>query len=93
MDHTAYDAYMFLIEATDSNKPDGKKVILHTGDFRGHGRSGKRILEIIKYYVHKNGRKVDVLVSEGTIYGIYFREIMEIAKNCVYIVDIFNRNG
>jgi len=67
VDHSAYDAYMFLIEATDESKPNGKKVILHTGDFRGHGRRGNRTLDVIKYYVHKNERKVDVLVSEGTM--------------------------
>ena len=30
IDHSAFDAYMFIVEA------DGKRV-LHTGDFRGHG--------------------------------------------------------
>jgi len=67
VDHSAYDAYMFLIEASDNSKPTGKKVILHTGDFRGHGRRGKRTLDIIRWYIHKNGRKVDVLVTEGTM--------------------------
>lgn len=67
IDHSAYDAYMFLIEADDAKKETGKKVILHTGDFRGHGRRGNRTLDIIKYYIHRNNRKVDVLVSEGTM--------------------------
>lgn len=59
VDHSAYDAYMFLIEATDASKSNGKKVILHTGDFRGHGRRGNKTLDVIKWYVHKNDRKVD----------------------------------
>ena len=62
VDHSAYDAYMYLIEA------DGK-VILHTGDFRGHGYRGSKMLKVIEYYVHKNGRKVDYLITEGTMMG------------------------
>lgn len=76
VDHSAYDAYMFLIEAADENKPNGKKVILHTGDFRGHGRRGNRTLDVIKYYVHKNGRKVDVLITEGTMMSRLTEKVM-----------------
>ena len=67
VDHSAYDAYMFLVEADDPTSETGKKVILHTGDFRGHGRRGKAMLPVIKYYVHKNGRKVNTLITEGTM--------------------------
>lgn len=76
VDHSAYDAYMFLIEAADDSKPNGKKVILHTGDFRGHGRRGNRTLDVIKWYVHKDGRKVDVLVSEGTMMSRLDEKVM-----------------
>jgi len=62
VDHSAYDAYMYLVEA------DGKTA-LHTGDFRGHGYRGNKMPDVIKYYVHKNGRKVDYLVIEGTMMG------------------------
>ena len=62
VDHSAYDAYMYLIEA------DGK-VILHTGDFRGHGYRGSKMLKVIEHYVHKDGRKVDYLITEGTMMG------------------------
>lgn len=55
VDHSAYDAYMFLIEA-------GGKRILHTGDFRTHGFRGKGVLPTIGRHV---GR-VDVLIIEGT---------------------------
>lgn len=41
VDHSAFDSYMFLIEA------DGKKI-LHTGDFRTHGQRGKAVLQSIK---------------------------------------------
>lgn len=56
VDHSAYDAYMFLIEA------DGKKV-LHTGDFRMHGFRGKGVEKALVKYV---GR-VNVLITEGTL--------------------------
>ena len=79
VDHSAYDAYMYLIEAEDDTSETGKKVIVHTGDFRGHGRRGKAMLKIIDYYIHKHGetaihndkdkrcRKVDILITEGTM--------------------------
>lgn len=75
VDHSAYDAYMFLIEALDEEKASGKKVIVHTGDFRGHGRRGKAMLKMIDYYIHqnrkyypgKNKREVDILITEGTM--------------------------
>ena len=76
VDHSAYDAYMFLIEAADESKPNGKKIILHTGDFRGHGRRGNRTLDLIKYYVHNNNRKVDVLVTEGTMMSRLTENVM-----------------
>ncbi len=55
VDHSAYDAYMFLIEA------DGKRI-LHTGDFRTHGFRGKGVRAVLEKYVGK----IDALVCEGT---------------------------
>lgn len=55
VDHSAFDAHMFLIEC------DGKKV-LHTGDFRTHGQRGKAVIQAIEKYVGK----VDCLICEGT---------------------------
>ena len=57
-DHSACDAYMLLIEG------DGKKV-LHTGDFRLHGFTKERILAHLEKYVGK----VDVLITEGTLFS------------------------
>lgn len=76
VDHSAYDAYMFLIEASDDSKENGKRVFLHTGDFRGHGRRGNRTPDVIKYYVHKNHRKVDVLITEGTMMSRLTEQVM-----------------
>lgn len=57
--HSAYDAYMFLIEA------NGKRI-LHTGDFRGHGYLSKGLLPTIKKLILKRG-KIDFLITEGTM--------------------------
>ena len=54
VDHSAFDSYMFLIEA------DGKRI-LHTGDFRTHGPTGKDIPKLLK-----DLGKVDVLICEHT---------------------------
>ncbi len=56
VDHSAFDAYMFLIEC------DGKKL-LHTGDFRTHGQRGNAVIPAIEKYVGK----VDCLICEGTM--------------------------
>ncbi len=76
VDHSAYDAYMFLIEADDPNYENGKRVILHTGDFRGHGRLGKAMLHVIKSFVHRNGRKVNALITEGTMMSRMDEEVI-----------------
>lgn len=55
VDHSAYNACMFLIEG------EGKKI-LHTGDFRTHGFRGKGVLPVLRRYVGQ----VDVLIAEGT---------------------------
>lgn len=59
VDHSASDAYMFLIEA-------GGKRILHTGDFRLHGFRGKGMLPTLAKYIGK----VDVIITEGTNLGL-----------------------
>lgn len=54
VNHSAFDSYMFLIEA------DGKRI-LHTGDFRTHGPDGQDIHKILK-----DIGKVDILICEHT---------------------------
>lgn len=56
--HSAFDAYMFLIEC------DGKKI-LHTGDFRKHGYLGKGLLPTLIQHIGE----VDILITEGTMLG------------------------
>lgn len=54
VDHSSYNSCMYLIEG------DGKKV-LHTGDFRNHGRKK----DIFDEVINEIG-KVDLLITEGT---------------------------
>ena len=55
VDHSAFDAYMFLVEA------EGKRI-LYTGDFRDHGFIGKGFEPVLQNYVGK----VDAVICEGT---------------------------
>lgn len=58
VDHSACDAYMFLLEA------DGKRI-LYTGDFRLHGFRGKGVISALKTYV----KKVNAVITEGTTFS------------------------
>ncbi len=67
---------MFMIESPDDK---GKKVIVHTGDYRGHGfrgKDGNTMLKVIKHYIHKDGRKVDILITEGTMMSRMCEKVM-----------------
>ncbi|MCX6230850.1 MAG: hypothetical protein NTZ33_04845 [Bacteroidetes bacterium] len=55
VDHSAFDAYMFIIEADN-------KRILHTGDFRGHGFRSKGLIPTLEKYA----KNIDYIISEGT---------------------------
>lgn len=57
-DHSAFDAYMLLVEG-------GGKRILYTGDFRRHGRKSTLVDRIMA----KPPADIDVLVTEGTNLG------------------------
>lgn len=58
VDHSAYDAYSFLIEADD-------KRIFYSGDFRAHGRKAKLTDAIIS----NPPKNVDLLLLEGSTLG------------------------
>ena len=55
VDHSAFDAYAFKIEA-------GGVCVFHTGDFRTHGFRSKKLPEVFQKYVGE----VDYVVCEGT---------------------------
>ncbi len=57
IDHSSYNSGMILIES------NGKKI-LHTGDYRNHGRKGGLFTSTL----NKIG-EVDLLITEGTTFG------------------------
>jgi ribonuclease J len=81
-DHSAYDAYMFVVEG------DGKKV-LHTGDFRDHGQRGKSIDKGLPVFAGK----VDVLITEGTMFGRKDEEVMTEFQLKDQAIKIFKDNS
>lgn len=61
VDHSAYDAYMFLVKASGEH-------ILHTGDFREHGYRGSKMIDVInKLIFSKADGHIDTLIIEGTM--------------------------
>jgi len=54
-DHSAFDAYAFLVEA------EGKSIF-YSGDFRNHGRKEKAFW----WFTHNAPQQVDYLLLEGT---------------------------
>jgi len=58
MDHSAFDAYAFLIEVNG-------KSIFYSGDFRNHGRKAK----VFKWFIHNTKKHIDYLLLEGTTIG------------------------
>ncbi len=58
MDHSAVDAFGFLIEV------EGKRIY-YSGDFRAHGRRSK----IFEQFVAKPPADIDLLLMEGTMLG------------------------
>ena len=57
-DHSAFDAYSFLVEA------DGKSLF-YSADFRGHGRKAS----LFEQFLKTAPKQVDVLLMEGTTIG------------------------
>ena len=88
VDHSAFDARAFLIEA------EGKRVF-YSGDFRGHGR--KSIL--FKRMIENPPKKIDCLLMEGSMLGrgehLYNNEeeieerIVEILKESKTVTFLF----
>lgn len=65
VDHSAFDAYAFLIES------EGKRI-LHTGDFRMHGARGSKMSQVFEKYANN----LDALITEGTLLGRPAEKVM-----------------
>ena len=76
--HSAFDAYMFKIQAN-------RKTILHTGDFRQHGYLGQGLKGTLRKFIGQ----VDVLISEGTMLGRLEEKVLtenEIKRNTAEVL-------
>jgi ribonuclease J len=58
MDHSAFDAYAFLVEG-------GGKRVLYSGDFREHGRKQKAF----QWFLANVPKEMDMLLLEGSMFG------------------------
>ncbi len=67
VDHSAYDAFMFIVEAEG-------KTIVHTGDYRTHGRLGKDFFPRLENVLA--GKTVDALITEGTMMSRLGEEVL-----------------
>lgn len=81
-DHSAFDAYSFLIESQG-------KSIFYSGDFRGHGRKEK----VFKWFLQNAPQNVDALLLEGTAIsedGIPFKTETDIENE---LLEVFRQPG
>lgn len=79
-DHSAFDAYSFLVEA-------GDKSLFYSGDFRSHGRKAKAFY----WFTHNAPKNVDYLLLEGTTISRgneQFKTETEIEND---LVDVFEQ--
>lgn len=58
VDHSAYDAYAFLVEA-------GGQRLFYSGDFRGHGRKAS----LFERFIRHPPKNIDLLLLEGSSLG------------------------
>ncbi len=82
VDHSAYHSCLYLIEG------DGLRII-HTGDYRNHGRKGVGFLNSLK----KIG-PVDLLITEGTTFGRSndeFKTEDELEKEAYSIFEMYEQ--
>jgi ribonuclease J len=81
-DHSAFDAYSFLVEANG-------KSLFYSGDFRSHGRKAKAFY----WFTHNAPHNVDYLLLEGTTIirdNTPFKTEPEIEKE---LVEVFKQKG
>ena len=81
--HSAYESYMFLIEA------QGKRI-LHTGDFRDHGYLGKGLLAMIDKFILSQG-KIDFLITEGTMLSRLGEKVLHENQLKNKVIEVMNQ--
>lgn len=81
-DHSAFDAYSFLVEA------DGKSLF-YSGDFRSHGRKAKAFY----WFTHNAPQNVDYLLLEGTTISRDNKPFKTEPETENELVEVFKQKG
>ena len=81
-DHSAFDAYAFLVEA------EGKSIF-YSGDFRNHGRKEKAF----RWFTHNAPQEVDYLLLEGTTIGRQTKPFKKETEIEDELVQLFEEPG
>ncbi len=82
VDHSVFDSYMLKFEI------DGE-VLVHTGDFRSHGRLGDELLSDVRKHM---AGKVDKLIIEGTMMTRLNETVMTEDEMQKKAKEIFSKN-
>jgi ribonuclease J len=81
-DHSAFDAYSFLVEANG-------KSIFYSGDFRNHGRKANAF----KWFTHNAPHDVDYLLLEGTTIGRETKPFKTETEIEAELTEVFSQPG
>jgi ribonuclease J len=81
-DHSAFDAYSFLVEANG-------KSIFYSGDFRNHGRKANAF----KWFTHNAPQDVDYLLLEGTTMGRETKPFKTETEIEAELTEVFSQPG
>lgn len=83
-DHSAFDAYSFLVEA------EGKSIF-YSGDFRSHGRKAKAF----EWFIKHAPQNVDYLLLEGTTIGRQSKTLKTKTETDIEseLVELFKQPG
>lgn len=82
MDHSAFDAYSFLVESNG-------KTLFYSGDFRSHGRKQN----VFKWFIHNAPQNVDYLLLEGTTIGRECKRLRSEAEIENELIEVFQQQG
>jgi len=81
-DHSAFDAYSFLVEANG-------KSLFYSGDFRSHGRKAKAFY----WFTHNAPQNVDYLLLEGTTISRDNKPFKTESKIENELIELFKQQG
>jgi len=81
-DHSAFDAYSFLVEANG-------KSLFYSGDFRSHGRKAKAFY----WFTHNAPQNVDYLLLEGTTISREHKGFKTESEIEDELIEVFKQQG